>query len=62
MTEKKLTNKEQTDLLNKVIAKANNTELVLSLFIRFLEKEPDFKKFLIDWQEEQKKLREKNGG
>lgn len=60
MTERKLTNKERDDLLNKVMIKANNTELVLTLFIQFMEKEPDFKKFIIDWQEEQKKKHNKD--
>lgn len=52
--------KEEKDLLDKVALKANNTELVLTLFIQFMDKEPDFKKFIIDWQEEQKKKRKNN--
>ena len=53
----KPTNKEILEQVNKMTVKANNTELVLSLFIKFMEKEPDFRKFIIDWEEEQKKLK-----
>ena len=53
----KPTSKEMLEQLNKMTVKANNTELVFSLFVKFLNKEPDFRKFLIDWEEEQKKKR-----
>ena len=53
----KPTNKEMLEQLNKMSIKANNTELVFSLFVKFLNKEPDFRKFLIDWEEEQKRKR-----
>ena len=59
----KPTNKEILEQVNKMTVKANNTELVLSLFIKFMEKEPDFRKFIIDWEEEQKrkKAEQQNG-
>ena len=53
----KPTSKEMLEQLNKMSIKANNTELVFSLFVKFLNKEPDFRKILIDWEEEQKRKR-----
>ena len=62
MTEKnkKMTNAERDKVLVKFAQKAANSELVLSLFIEFMGKKVDFKKFLIDWEEKQKELKEKN--
>ena len=60
MTEKKkkMSNKDRDELLVKFAQKAANTELVLSLFIEFMGKNVDFKKFLIDWEEKKKKEKE----
>ena len=60
MTDKKMTNKERDIILKNLVGKTNNTDLVLSLFIEFMGKNVDFKKFLIDWQEKQKKEKEKS--
>ena len=53
--EKKLSNAERDKAIQNLAARTANTDLVLSLFIEFMGKNVDFKKFLIDWQEEQKK-------
>lgn len=54
----KLTNKEMTQGLNTLAKKAANTDLVLSLFIDFMGKNVDFKKYLIDWEEKQRIAKE----
>ena len=56
---KKISNADRDEAVMKFAKKAANTELVLSLFIEFMGKNVDFKKFLIDWEEKQKKLKEK---
>ena len=38
--------------------KLMNLDMVFSLFIKMLDKEVEFKKFLVDYQEEQKKIKE----
>ncbi len=54
---KKLTSSEKDTAIQNLSTRTANNELVLSLFIEFMGKSVDFKKFLIDWQEEQKKLK-----
>ena len=48
---KKLTSSEKDTAIQNLSTRTANNELVLSLFIEFMGKSVDFKKFLIDWQE-----------
>ena len=54
----KKTNKELSEQVDSLELRLKQLDLLVQLLIQFLGKEVDFKKWLVDWQEEQKKKRE----
>ena len=58
MQGKKMTMKEAQGYIMNLNNKLMNLDMVFSLFIKMLDKEVEFKKFLVDYQEEQKKIKE----
>jgi len=47
-------NKDMNERITNIENKGKNTELVLSLLIKHLDIEVPFKKFLVEWEHEQR--------
>tara|TARA_Y100001951_G_C11290079_1_gene271515 strand:+ start:2452 stop:2670 length:219 start_codon:yes stop_codon:yes gene_type:complete len=54
----KMTNKQIVEHIEDLKKRTINLDMVFSLFVKMLDKEVEFKKFLVDYQAEQAKIRE----
>ena len=53
-----MTNKQIVEHIEDLKKRTINLDMVFSLFVKMLDKEVEFKKFLVDYQAEQAKIRE----
>ena len=58
MAQKKPTMKEMEERVIKLGTLLNQTSMALHLFTKFLKKDVEFKKYLIDWNEEQSEMKD----
>ena len=54
----KMTNKQIVEHIEDLKKRTINLDMVFSLFVKMLDKEVEFKKFLVDYKAEQAKIRE----
>ena len=60
MAPKKPTNKEIVSEIGRIHYSLRNLDMIMQLLVRFLGKEVEFKKFMVEWEHEQKEKMKKN--